>query len=185
LQNQLYYVDGAKKLRDALGDEPMRPLTEWITSKVSQNLSREQVDDLIARRNEIRQMYYDYFNSLNLDVILSPAGPAPAQPVGTTKWWAYTSMWNMMDWPAAVFPTGLFVDDGDTEVFPEPKNEHERHLYDTCEFWVGYSPRREAESQDSAEVARGSPVGLQLIAPRWQDERLLAALEKIDRVLPL
>ena len=38
---------------------------------------------------------------------------------------------------------------------------------------------------DSASVAEGSPIGLQVIAPRWQDERLMAALMKIDEVLPL
>ena len=134
ITNKLYYVDGAKKLREALDEEPMRPLTEWITSKVSTNLTREQVDDLVARRNEIRQLYYDYFNSLHLDVILSPTGPAPAQPVGTTKYWAYTSMWNLMDWPAAVFPTGLFVGEEDVEEYPQPKNEHEKHLYETCKY---------------------------------------------------
>jgi Asp-tRNA(Asn)/Glu-tRNA(Gln) amidotransferase A subunit family amidase len=38
---------------------------------------------------------------------------------------------------------------------------------------------------DSAEVAAGSHIGLQVVAPRWQDERLMAALKVIEKVLPL
>ncbi|WVF72560.1 hypothetical protein IAT40_007377 [Kwoniella sp. CBS 6097] len=168
LTNQLYYTDGGAKLRDALGDEPMLPLTAWIVSKV-RALTRDELEVLVARRNEMRQLYFDHFNSFNLDVILSPAGPAPAQPLGTTKYWAYTSFWNLLDWPAAVFPTGLSVDAFDEPDNAEPRNEAEAHLYST------YSPG----------LAKDAPIGLQLIAPRWQDERLMAALKKIDTSLPL
>lgn len=90
----------------------------------------------VARRNEIRQEYYDYFNSLSLDAMLCPVGPAPAQPVGTTKYWPYTSMWNLLDWPAAVFPTGLYVEEGDDHqslTVEEARNADEEHLYRTCE----------------------------------------------------
>lgn len=160
----------------------MLPLTEWITTNATV-LSREQVDDLVAQRNGLRQRYYDYFNSLNLDVILCPAGPAPAQPLGTTKYWAYTSMWNLLDWPAAVFPTGLSVGEQDREDYPEPNNEDERHLYATCKSYQGAIVRK--LMTDSAEVAAGSPIGLQVVAPRWQDERLMAALDHFDGILPL
>ncbi|WWC59840.1 uncharacterized protein I303_102402 [Kwoniella dejecticola CBS 10117] len=169
ITQQLYYTDGGRKLDEALGDEPKLPLTEWITSK-AKDLNRQEVDALVARRNSMRQLYYDHFKSFRLDVILSPAGPAPAQPLETTKYWSYTSFWNLLDWPAAVFPTGLHVDPAvDEETYPNPNNEAEEHLFSTY----------------SATIGQGSPIGLQLIAPRWQDERLMAALKKIDQVLPL
>jgi Asp-tRNA(Asn)/Glu-tRNA(Gln) amidotransferase A subunit family amidase len=129
----------------------MVPLTEWITDGI-RDLTREEVDSVcltlytepqytmqadgqyVARRNEIRQQYYDYFNSLSLDALLCPVGPAPAQPVGTTKYWPYTSMWNLLDWPAAVFPTGLRVEETDDDMREEEaRNEDEAHLYRTCE----------------------------------------------------
>jgi amidase len=90
---------------------------------------------LIIRRETVRQDFLTYFRSLNLDIILLPPGPAPAQKIGTTKYWNYTSLFNLIDWPAAVFPTGLSVDPkfdiGDDQV--KPKNEDEEHLYKTCE----------------------------------------------------
>jgi Asp-tRNA(Asn)/Glu-tRNA(Gln) amidotransferase A subunit family amidase len=30
-----------------------------------------------------------------------------------------------------------------------------------------------------------APIGLQLASPRWQDERLMAALRVVEKVLPL
>jgi amidase len=77
-------------------------------------------------------------NTYNIDVLLLPAGPAPAQPLGTTKYWSYTSMFNLLDWPAAVLPSGLAVDaELDAEDFPAPRNEQERHLFATCK-WTGF-----------------------------------------------
>jgi Asp-tRNA(Asn)/Glu-tRNA(Gln) amidotransferase A subunit family amidase len=90
---------------------------------------------LIIRREQIRQEYLTYFRSLNLDIILLPAGPAPAQMLGTTKYWSYTSLFNLLDWPGAVFPTGLYVDpklDLKGDHGYEGRNEDERHLYKTC-----------------------------------------------------
>lgn len=45
--------------------------------------------------------------------------------------------------------------------------------------------RRGADVVDSAETSVGCPIGLQVVAPRNEDERLMAALRLIDRVLPL
>jgi Asp-tRNA(Asn)/Glu-tRNA(Gln) amidotransferase A subunit family amidase len=35
----------------------------------------------------------------------------------------------------------------------------------------------------SAESSIGCPIGLQVVAPKYEDERLMAALKIIDRVL--
>lgn len=46
-------------------------------------------------------------------------------------------MFNLLDWPAAVFPTGLFVYpklDGEGHDPRTPENEHEKHLYENCTF---------------------------------------------------
>lgn len=38
---------------------------------------------------------------------------------------------------------------------------------------------------DTPEVCIDAPIGLQLCAPRWEDERLFAAARMIDGLLPL
>jgi hypothetical protein len=115
---------------------------------------------LIARRNDLRQKFLNHFNSHNLDVILCPTGPAPAQPLGTTKYWSYTSMFNLLDWPAAVIPTGLSVDESDIEQYPSPENDDERHLSMTCEYALisSFHGERRAEAQilHGTQLARRS-----------------------------
>jgi amidase len=39
-----------------------------------------------------------------IDVILCPAGPGVAPPLDCAKYWGYTSLWNLLDFPALVFP---------------------------------------------------------------------------------
>ena len=94
----------------------------------------------------------------------------------------------MIDWPAAVFPTGLYVDpkldlEGDQGI--EPRNEDEEHLYKTCKSPSLFT-RLEADALlGSSETSVGCPIGLQVVAPRNEDERLMEALKVIERVLPL
>ncbi|RSH85351.1 hypothetical protein EHS25_004747 [Saitozyma podzolica] len=160
---QLYYIDGGRKLREAFGEEPMYPLTKWIVSQ-ARELSTEEVTELVNRRNALRQRYSALFQSLHLDVILCPASPAPALPFHTSKYWSYTSLFNFLDWPGVVFPTGVQVTLDDQDADYEPRNEDEQHVYST------YSP----------ETCIDAPIGLQLAAPRWHDERLMAASRIID-----
>ncbi|KAJ7775475.1 hypothetical protein B0H16DRAFT_1205904, partial [Mycena metata] len=49
-----------------------------------------------------------YYNLQSVDVVLCPVGPEPAPPLGTAKYWGW--MWNLVDYSAAVFPTGLTFD---------------------------------------------------------------------------
>ena len=39
-----------------------------------------------------------------VDVILCPASPGAAPPLDSSHYWGYTSQWNLLDYPALVFP---------------------------------------------------------------------------------
>lgn len=108
--------------------------------------------------------------------------------IGTTKYWSYTSLFNLIDWPAAVFPTGLHVDPkldlkGDQGI--EPRNQDEEHLYKTCELQIMLTRAVADALLGSSETSVGCPIGLQVVAPRNEDERLMEALKVIEGFLPL
>ena len=63
-----------------------------------------------TRRDTLRSEYLAHFNAQDVDFILCPVGPGPAPQHHTSKYWGYTSAWNLLDYPAAVFPTGLRAD---------------------------------------------------------------------------
>lgn len=41
-----------------------------------------------------------------VDVILCPVGPGVAPQHNMANYWGYTSQWNLLDYPALVFPVG-------------------------------------------------------------------------------
>lgn len=105
-----------------------------------------------------------------MDVILCPYLPTPAPLLETTRYWGYTSIWNLLDYPAAVFPV--------TSVDPEIDE-------DTSE----YSPRNDMDEwvrkHYNAVEQRDAPVSLQLVGKRMDDERVVRALEIIKEAAGL
>lgn len=169
-----YFVDGGKDHKDAFhkGGEPVLPLTEWILSQPSiEERDQESLDGLLVQRNAYRWSQAAHWrdqereHDTHIDVILCPATPGPAPKLGTSKYWHYTSIWNLLDYPAAVFPVthvDIAKDFKDPEY--EPLNEMDREMQDT------YSP----------EQFKDAPVGLQLVGRRFEDEKVLKALEIIE-----
>jgi hypothetical protein len=71
-----------------------------------------------------------------VDVILCPAYIGAAAQLGTGKYWLYTAIWNILDQPAAIFPTGLKVDSelDPVEVSYTPRSRQDEDEYKKCKF---------------------------------------------------
>ena len=124
-------------------------------------LTVREVWDLTMQREAYRAAYTRHWNSINtdlpapdedeneqpepldleggveermVDVILAPVGPGCAPPLDGARYWGYTAQWNLLDYPALVFPTGLRSGAGDkVEEGYEPRNERDKFNYDLCE----------------------------------------------------
>lgn len=103
-----------------------------------------------------------------VDVILGPASFGAATPLEQSKYWGYTAQWNLLDYPGAVFPVTTVDPAKDVKDSSyKPVNEQDQFIYDM------YDP----------QVFEGAPVGLQLIGRRLHDEKVLAALDQIERAM--
>lgn len=129
---------------------------------------------LKAERNEYRLAYNDYWQATGatdghpVDAILCPVGPGAAPPHGYAKYWSYSSQWNMLEYPAVVFPvTQVDPTLDQKEVGYVAMNEQDQWNYDL------YDPSRYADA----------PVGLQLVTRRFEDEKCLAILAKIEQAM--
>lgn len=113
-QNALYYPDNARNLRAeaAKAQEPILPLTEWLITRpeVKERTLHEQWDvramhkmshfqDLTSfdlqlnfARDLYRLEYLEYWQTLNLDIVIGPVQPQTAAQLGTSKYWGYTSV---------------------------------------------------------------------------------------------
>ncbi|KAG8706279.1 hypothetical protein FRC09_002494 [Ceratobasidium sp. 395] len=103
------------------------------------------------------------------DAVLCPVAPTLAPPHDTTRWWGYTSYWNLLDLPGVVFPSGKPLDaaawDRSRELaLPAARNAVE-------EFVRG---------QWRPETYDGAPVALQLVGRRLHEEKVLAILNVIE-----
>ncbi|KAJ6534413.1 amidase signature domain-containing protein [Mycena capillaripes] len=175
LAHELYFVDGGARVRERAGvtGEPILPLTEWvITHPAVKNHTMHELWDLNLRREALRAEFLEHYNSQKVDVVLCPVGPSPAPLLGTAKYWGYTNVWNFVDYPAAVFPTGLYADP-----VLDLKDSASR-------TWMSDADMVNATSFE-AEAFKGVPLCLQLVSRRFGDETVVQALRELEKVLPL
>lgn len=120
------------------------------------------------RRDNYRSQYAELWNSTStsqapngelegmVDVILCPAGPSVAPKIDTAKWWGYTSQWNLLDYPAVVFPVDKVDVERDyldgKEVY-EARNERDKYNWGLWE-------------ESGVEGYKDAPVSLQLVGRR-------------------
>ena len=131
-----------------------------------------QLFELNVKRDDYRTEYLHHWNATatkqeegkfskrsgEVDVILCPAGPGVAPKLETSKYWNYTSQWNLVDYPALVFPVSkvdLEKDNREKDFKPMSTQDEWNHRLFT-------SPR-DFES---------APIGLQLVGRRFEDEKV-------------
>ncbi|KAK5046940.1 hypothetical protein LTR84_007294 [Exophiala bonariae] len=203
--SSLYYPDGGRGDAEILAqtDEPWRPLTEWIIKEnpCVKDLSPAELGYWLEEREEYRREYAARWNATGsgfgmgsrpgigsrpdgpgvdgdggddtVDVILCPVGPGVANRHNTAKYWGYTAVWNLLDYPAAVFPVDK-VDARVDVVYSRPR----------ASFMSG-ADEQAWRLYDDAQEFHGLPVSLQLVSRRFEDEKVLAVLDYIHRVVEL
>jgi amidase len=151
----LYFCDGAKEETEAIDatGEPWRPLSEFIIKEnpYVKTLTVEEIWKMTIRREQYRNAYAQAWNDTAtgtgpngelegvVDVILCPVGPGVAPPLNQARYWGYTAQWNILDYPALVFPVTKVdpkVDITDTSYKPRnEKDEFNHKLCKNCHWW--------------------------------------------------
>ncbi|KAF2434167.1 amidase [Tothia fuscella] len=178
ITSSLYFTDGGtfdRMMIDKSG-EPYTPLAKWILkdNNITEDLTREELEYWLEEREEYRLEYADHWNKSGgaiwddemgkwaggCDVVISPVGPGAGTKHGTARYWSYTSLWNLLDYPALAFPNGCFVDK-DVDLVERRKKYFGGVDEEVAEL---YNP----------EDFHGLPVGLQMIGRRFEDEKVIA-----------
>ncbi|KAK7961233.1 hypothetical protein PG988_012447 [Apiospora saccharicola] len=144
----LYWPDGGKEF--IIHEQPtVKEMTQHELWKAS----------LCVERDAYRTRYAQAWSQTAND----------ADGSGESRYWGYTANWNLLDYPAAVFPV--------TKVDPAldlkdlsyvPKNDQDKFVYDMY---------------TSPERFRDAPVSLQVVGRRQEEEKVLAALGEIERAM--
>ncbi|KAF2010481.1 amidase [Aaosphaeria arxii CBS 175.79] len=174
----LFFPDGGEeaiKRAEEVG-EPILPLTRLVVHDQPnmKHLTQHELWDLCRRRDEYRVEYARAWREATaadgreIDVILCPPNFGAATPHNQSRYWGYTSHWNVLDWPGAVFPvTHVSIEKDPIDTSYVPKNEEDKFVYEM------YKP----------EVFVDMPVSLQVVARRNEDEKVLAALKLIEQAM--
>ena len=114
-----------------------------------------------------------------VDVILCPAGPGAAPLLNCSRYWGYTSQWNLLDYPALVFPVTKVdpnIDVWDTRYVA--MNDQDQYNHSLCKLLLcplsGGTSGFAAHSVIDREPQkyREAPVSLQLVGRRYDDEKV-------------
>ncbi|EKM61669.1 uncharacterized protein PHACADRAFT_248414 [Phanerochaete carnosa HHB-10118-sp] len=183
---KLYFLDGGAEYRETLAHDPPVPQIEWMMSQVPNDgapFSVAEIFRLNLAREAFRAKILQHWNSTEartrtgrpVDAVLSPVAPTLAPPHDTTRWWGYTSYWNLMDYSAAVFPVGRLDADeyrardvsADIVLPSDSRNPTEEFI----------------RAQWAPQTYHNAAVSLQLIGRRLNEERVLGMLRKVEDAL--
>jgi amidase len=173
LIRKLYFMDGGAMNFGPMekAGEPVLDLSAWILKE--SHTKRRSIDEawqLVNARDEYRREYLQYWNNNYVDVLLCPWGSGVAFRHNTARYWGYSAIWNLLDYPSMVFPTGEFVDpdvDVKDELYIPRDNEFDSYIQGTYE----------------AKEFDGAPICVQLVMRPFKDEELFAALRVIEDAL--
>ncbi|VEU22749.1 DEKNAAC103813 [Brettanomyces naardenensis] len=175
---QIYTCDGnlAQKAMLKPSGEPLLPLTKWAFSMGNGDKALSIIDNrnLTARRDNLRKVYNDYFVKNKVDFIISPTyvGVAPCtvdDGIAGPFFWGYTSLWNILDLPTLVAPTGLSQD---PKIDTPNKDYKPRSYVDKIE-----------QNKYIPELFEKAPICLQLTGRRYFDEEVVAFGELFEDVM--
>jgi len=177
-QVKLYLLDAGKEYRETLSEsaEPGVAMTQWMLSHGTGRTAYTPAEcfQLNAQRETMRTKIMAHWNATAtmtscgrpVDAIICPVAPTLAPAHGTTRWWGYSSYWNLLDYPGVVFPTGrMIARDYQSVTLPNaPRNSTESYVH----------------KQWSPEVFDGAPISLQIVGRRHEEEKLLAMLGRVE-----
>lgn len=93
--------------------------------------------------------------------------------MGESQYWNYTAIWNLVDLPSVVFPSGITVDPKVDVLTEQDKKYVPRNEVD----------EREWRKYEAPERYEGASVGLQIAGRRFKDEETLAAAKVVEEII--
>ena len=124
-------------------------------------------------RNNLRTAYAKLWNETKVDAILCPNASTASSIHGTSLYFGYTAVWNLLDYAAVAFPTGrVHETDGTVVVPPEASRAPKEHMSNfTSNLWYAKDEHGNVLGPSKYKYA---PVGLQLVTRRFEEEKALA-----------
>ncbi|KAI1293085.1 amidase [Xylaria venustula] len=170
LLGRMFLADGGKSVQRALEKtgEPLRP--EMADYGASLELGGFEYWQLHLERQQFQKRYLERWKKAGIDAILAPVTPFSSVENGKFKHVGYTGVYNVLDYSAMAFPTGVTVDravDIIRDDAPQPLSDLDRVI----------------KSEYNVDAVHGMPVSLQLVAQRLEEEKCIEMCKIVLKAL--
>ncbi|KAF7869862.1 hypothetical protein EAF04_004646 [Stromatinia cepivora] len=176
LINAIYGADAGKDIHSVLSasGEPAIPNISDFVNPSTTPLSLNELWDVHLQKWTYQCEYLEQFRVMEeklgreIDAIVAPVAPTAAVRHDCYRYYAYTSVINLLDFTSVVVPVG-FADrgvDGKVQGF-EALSEIDGVV----------------QGEYDPDAYHGAPVAVQVIGRRLTEERILAVAEEIGRLL--
>ncbi|OQE22562.1 hypothetical protein PENSTE_c010G04536 [Penicillium steckii] len=122
----------------------------------------QKIQKLHEAKNKFRDAWHRIWVEQKLDAVIAPGAQSTAVGHDKYGWPPYTLVWNVLDYPACMIPFGKASKELD------PTN-----------MSTGDGPQPDY----IPEEVDGAPCAIQVITPRFQDEKCLQIADVIDRTI--
>ncbi|KAH6654050.1 amidase signature domain-containing protein [Truncatella angustata] len=180
VMDTFYSADGGEDVRTDVeaGGEPYIPHVERLVNR-GKAISVYEYWQLNKKKWALQQAYLEKWKRMtspatgrNADVIIMPPMPHASVPHGGCRWVGYTKVFNVLDYSALVIPGGdIKQEDTETSWEFEPRNEMDEW---NMQLW-----RKHREEMVKLRL----PVGVQIIARKLEEEKVLAVGKVLDDLL--
>lgn len=171
LASKLLSADGGVSNRRtlALTGEPPVPLLKQVVESNSTGLDLRTVWALQSEKTTYQREYLAVWQQQpHIDGWIQPVAPHAAVKHDEYKYYGYSTIINLLDWPAVTIPV-TFADKNRDVKDPQYK---------------GISELDTTIHQDyDADIYHGAPVAVQLVGKRLQEEYLLGLAEQLGLAL--
>ena len=182
--------DDRSMLTQADLEKTGEPLSPWLQTRLRRKpqKSLNEVRDIQAQKIDIQtkslgiwQESGGYWNTSKskagkgdrtIDVLICPGAPHPVAPIDRWNTTNYTSMWNLLDYPAGIVPVKTCTE-GDLQ----------GELSDSKPLNGWDKINRELWTNVGRKVYLGSALSIQVVAPRLGERKLVESMVVLDEAL--
>ncbi|KFY79035.1 hypothetical protein V499_01918 [Pseudogymnoascus sp. VKM F-103] len=176
--DRAFFIDAGKEYWDVIkqGEEPAVPVMQWILTERNNSppLTVVETWKLNSERKLLQNSHAAQWDELDLDAIICPVHFSNAPAIHEAQYAGYTNAFNRLDYTAAVFPVGKVEPTDTWENFPR-----------AIEQSLGKDDDFSFKTYTGPDKYRHSPVSLQIVTRRLQEEKNLAIIEKVIQAVEL
>ncbi|KAH7389993.1 amidase signature domain-containing protein [Pyrenochaeta sp. MPI-SDFR-AT-0127] len=175
LANSMFGIEGGNAMFDLL-ESAEEPLSPWLSTRLRRKKPMElpKVQQLHGRREllckEFLQVWKDKHGEI--DAFICPVAPHAAPPIDRYNGVSYTSSFVLLDYPAGVVPVRTFT-----------KEDMKGEMPKTKPLGSWDKANRELWTNFDRSVYIGTPLCIQVVTSKLQEEKLVQAMTAIDNAL--